>query len=67
MADEDLTLRDKFAIEILNGMLSSPTVASSLHESKFDHKYYLKEVEELVRSCYQIADIMRRVRLTVFE
>lgn len=83
MSDEEkpLDLRDKLALEILNGLLShSKNDVGSLIRDIVYHLNYdgegpaavvtreqaAERIEEVVRSCYKVADIMRRVRLTAF-
>lgn len=77
--DDDLTIRDKFAIAILQSVLSNSEVTASRkfglidYLDSFDSKNttYSKEafqsMERRIRACYMLADIMRKVRLTTFE
>jgi hypothetical protein len=76
MSDDEkpLDLRDKLAVEILNGLLASGGVEQS---GQLIHKYYSGKdevdreratilAERLIRTAYMMADIMRKVRLTAF-
>jgi len=74
MDDKDnLNVRDKLAIEILNGFLASSGGDSpqnqiiSLFFSNLNYDYGLERLEKLVRVSYICADMMRKVRLTSFE
>ena len=74
MDDEDIRLRDKFAIEILQSLLASNLsgVANfvTFHNSTDNpdtRKVNFEKMEHTVRAAYKIADIMRKVRLTSFE
>jgi CRISPR/Cas system-associated endonuclease Cas3-HD len=85
MKDEKpLDLRDKIAIEVLNGVISN---SKENNDSISDLLYYMtyainrpgdlsaqktqeeaqKKFEKIIRNCYKIADIMRKVRLQVFD
>jgi hypothetical protein len=86
MSDEEekpLDLRDKLALEILNGLLASdPTNYSEasgsiwgtgayighLYASKVprDQQDAKDRAEQLIRTAYMMADVMRKVRLTAF-
>lgn len=85
MSDEEkpLDLRDKLALEILNGLLANdPTYYSTnmgnvlgvganihhYHKSSFepDKEKARLQAEELIRTAYMMADVMRKVRLTAF-
>lgn len=72
--DDNLTLRDKFAIQIMNGMFSS----LDQEQTSFMVDYYDSDdkdqaraargvAQRLVRAAYFMADIMRKVRLAPFE
>ena len=73
--EKPLDLRDKLAMEVLNGLLSSGKDQSDVFMSNIT--YYLHnpdyekgtslEIEKTIRSCYKVADIIRKVRLTAFE
>lgn len=92
--DDKLTLRDKLAIEILNGALANgrdqtstimadvvyylvPDYQSDGSDPKHDQAVKIRDeqsakaaehrMERLIRSCYKMADIMRKVRLTPFQ
>lgn len=94
MDDEKFDLRDKLAIEILNGLLASgrdqtssimadvvyylvPHTPSESGDPKHDRAVRLHDeqtakiaeerMERIVRSCYKLADIMRKVRLDAFR
>lgn len=77
--EDKLTLRDKFAIEVLQALIArSP-------EKQYDDrlKFFIEnwdfkkqagivkladdQMRTLVRAAYRIADIMREIRLTAFE
>ena len=77
--EDKLTLRDKFAIEILQALITrSP-------EKQYDDRLKLfidnwnfkgghdvpklvdEQMRTLIRAAYRIADIMREIRLTAFE
>lgn len=83
--EKPLDLRDKMALEILNGLLAGDTNAgrgssgttykglsveirkfylSSDPENKERAKVY---AEDLVRTAYMMADVMRKVRLDPFS
>ncbi len=77
MSDEkELDLRDKIALEILNGILSNASDNNSMVVA--DVRFYInhkdasirdtaaERMEDLIRSCYRLADIVRKVRLTAF-
>lgn len=73
MDDEHLQLRDKLAIEILNGLLASEKEGASkgfitMMNSQYDtwRDEGVRKVEELIRSAYKIADLMRKIRLESF-
>ena len=77
--EEDLSIRDKFALSILNGLLSHPTLPGSTNHITNFHTYFdskatpgttsvvVEQMERYVRCAYQIADMMRKVRLSSFE
>jgi maltoporin len=74
--DEEIRLRDKFAIEILGSLLGKETyndeVANFItYHSSNDNPHTksnsYKRMEHTIRAAYKIADIMRKVRLTSFE
>lgn len=77
MSEEKPTeLRDHIALEILNGIISHSTPGSGLKmtlQNFFQdsdpqlRKYAEKHLEETIRNCYRVADIVRRVRLSTFE
>lgn len=65
--EKPLGLRDKLMIEVLNAyIMKSETMTSNIYDmgkvSNCD-----KSVEHIVRQCYKVADIIRKVRLTSFE
>lgn len=75
MDDDKFDLRDKLAIEILNAVLSS----EKGNERVQDITIYLssetkswaegahERLDRLIRSCYKVADMMRKVRMSAFE
>ncbi len=78
MDDEQMTLRDRFAMEVLNGILSNEKTGDTsdgfrailhylFHKDEHLRNGYRTIAEELVRSCYAMADIIRKVRLSTFE
>jgi hypothetical protein len=75
MSDEEkpIDLRDKIAIEIFNGLMSSgkfnvDDVTGLLRDEGTAVRIYAQErTEQAVRGCYKIADIFRKVRLSSFE
>lgn len=74
--EDELSLRDKFAIEILNGLImrdnqdpSSIIIDFVNHFSDKDEggkNSAYRRMEYLVRCAYKMADVMRKVRLTTF-
>jgi hypothetical protein len=70
--NEELTLRDKMAIAIFQGIISSEDSSSDFVET-FDSKdidqknHYSKRMERKIRAAYKLADMMRKVRLAPFE
>ena len=65
MDNEVLTLRDKFAIEIMSAILTqhqNPDVNAYLNRNS-DGK---KRIEKVAILAYEAADIMRKVRLNSF-
>jgi hypothetical protein len=78
MDDEDIRLRDKFAIEILSALIgksNSNLIGDFIfnmdpaykNDHPMDNKAAVQHLELSVRAAYKIADIMRKVRLTSFE
>jgi hypothetical protein len=78
MADEEkpLDLRDRLAMEILNGLLSNSKSSVASYVEREDGitstnpawtENSSQHVERIIRACYKAADIMRKVRLTVFD
>ena len=76
MSDEKpIELRDQIAISILNGILSSNIKKDSIQDifeflfakDKSQKEHANKQVENIVRISYGIADIVRKVRLSTFE
>lgn len=85
MSDEEkpLDLRDKLAMEILNGLISHskgdagdliPDIAHYVNYTCEDKDAQnkirhgaAKRLERVIRACYQAADIIRKVRLSSFE
>ena len=74
--EKPLELRDRIALELLNGLISNGNsnndTLSELqhyicHEDKGVRKTTEKKFEHWIRSCYKVADIMRKVRLSTFE
>lgn len=85
-AEKPLDLRDKIALEVLNGIIANSkdnndttkdllfyltydldTVVGDDREAKKQKEYAAKRFERLIRGCYRVADIMRKVRLSTFE
>ena len=64
-------------MEILNGVLSNPLLDKGdyfsdvqhyvMHEQEVVRLKAKERIERLVRSCYCVADIVRKVRLSTFE
>lgn len=78
MDDEDIRLRDKFAIEILSSLIgksSSTTIDDFIITVEpeyrkmhpIDYERAEQHLQLCVRTAYKIGDIMRKVRLTSFE
>lgn len=79
MSDEDsFTFRDKAAIEILAALIKQDNnkeayntvdtlVNGGYYNSEPDKKYAEERMLVFIRASYKIADLMRKVRLTVFE
>jgi hypothetical protein len=68
--DKPLDLRDKFALDILNGILSNDKISN--WSTIFNGDYYThtlndEQLMELVRTAYKISDMMRKVRIGSFE
>ena len=72
--EDDIRLRDKFAIEILQayiGREGNHTISAFINN--FDHDNTgvkddtFKHMERHIIAAYKIADIIRKVRLIVFE
>lgn len=73
--DKPIDLRDKLAIEILNAILSSDKgqdhaddiIQYINNENDKWHDGAVERMEKIIRNCYKVADIMRKVRLSTFE
>lgn len=73
--EKPFDLRDRIAMEILNGVLSNDhgknraeDIDRFLDNEDTDWgKDTPKRVERLIRNCYRVADIVRKVRLSAFE
>jgi len=73
--NEDLKLRDKFAIDILKVILSADTNTLLADFTEvFDDKeeearlrIYTRKLDRRIRAAYKIADMMRKVRMSTFE
>jgi hypothetical protein len=73
--NEDLKLRDKFAISILQSMLSDSKESPLMgfmetfddREDTTRYKLYLKMMERRIRASYKLADLMRKIRMSSFE
>lgn len=73
--EKPFELRDKLAVEILNGILSSEQggdrVADIIYYVNCDDengaRRAVERMEKVICSCYRVADIMRKVRLSTFE
>lgn len=82
--EKPFDLRDRIALEILNGIISNPvdinrsTISDLIHyitytndcddmSAKKQQEYAAKSFEKLIRGCYKVADIVRKVRLSTFE
>ena len=78
--NEELTLRDKFAIEVLSCLISDEgNKRYFIIQDQLKLKPYLipselemieranNYMENCCRAAYKIADIMRKIRLTAFE
>lgn len=81
-AEAPFNLRDRIAIEVLNGIISGSGKDSSIRSDVISYLNYESEdkriqedqqelakdrIEKLIRGCYKVADIMRKVRLSAFE
>ncbi len=72
---EDLSLRDLFAIKILVSLLSGSgqdNLKQFMRLLDSDPKDHAKQdsifyMERHIRASYKVADMMRKVRLSVFE
>jgi hypothetical protein len=69
--EENLSLRDKFAIQIFAALLNSAGIgiASAILENKsFNVKTAeFPASERLIYSSYALADIMRKIRIKAFD
>ena len=80
--EKPMDLRDKLAIEIFNGVLShsqkdtSYLIPDIIYYINYDgygpeadrlQDAATERIENMVRACYKVADIMRKVRLSAFE
>jgi len=74
--EKPIDIRDRIALEILNGIISHShgeiyevkTFFDCInHPDKDNQKYAATHFEKLVRACYKAADIVRKVRLSSFE
>jgi len=75
--DEDLTLRDKFAIALLQGMMANndftnPTIDFINTHDAQDEDDPIKDsstriIRRRIRAAYKMADMMRKIRLDVFD
>lgn len=71
--DDKMLLRDKLAIEILNGLLSTDGIKGMVSEycayfeDKGNKDHVEMRMERLIRCSYKIADMMRKVRLATFD
>lgn len=78
--EEKFSLRDKFAIEILQALINRlPAKDFDLIKSFTEHwhltdtknadiaKYYCERMDHLIRTAYKIADLMRENRLSAFK
>jgi hypothetical protein len=77
--DKPFDLRDRIALEILNGLIShsrnsldhadfAQEIMDNIgHSDKGVRDGAAKRIEHRIRSCYKVADIMRKVRLSTFE
>lgn len=76
-SDDEMSLRDKLAIEILNTFLVADQgkqfsivqefIKNFDSEDKDESKWVSQKAERLVRSAYKFADIVRKVRMSAFE
>jgi hypothetical protein len=74
--EKPFELRDRIALEILNGIIGNSSKNNIAIQNLL---FYInhpdrqvcdgseKDFEQLIRSCYKVADIMRKVRLSTFE
>jgi hypothetical protein len=83
MEDEkSFDMRDRIALEVLNGIISNAKDSDLVKEltqyltysSETDvstrkevEAACSKKIERIVRNCYKVADIVRKVRLSSFE
>jgi hypothetical protein len=72
--EKSFDLRDRIALELLNGLLSSgdknlPDFHGYIMEHVDGHlePWRIRRTEKMVRACYDLADIIRKVRLSAFE
>jgi hypothetical protein len=80
--EKPIDLRDKIALEVLNAIISNSRDGNSTtqdilyyieydssedQENKIQRSYAEKRFTKIVRSCYRVADIVRKVRLSPFE
>lgn len=65
-SDDEMSLRDKLAIEILNTFLVADQ-GKQFSIDKDESKWVSQKAERLVRSAYKFADIVRKVRMSAFE
>lgn len=67
MNEKDLTLRDRFALEIINGLVAGLGSSSYFDDYLENDEGAIREVEVLAITAYKIADQMRKARLVVFK
>jgi len=74
--EKPIDLRDRIALEILNGIIShshrevyeARTFFDFInHPDENNQRHAATHFEKLVRACYKAADIVRKVRLSSFE
>ena len=70
--EKPFDLRDRLAIEVLNGILSNsqnqrliPDMLHYIADGKYEEAN--ERVEKVIRACYRVADMIRKVRLSAFE
>jgi len=67
--DDKLTFADRIVLELLNGMISNDKhfIHYEIGAMSGTQGANSDGMEEIIRTCYKIADLVRKVRLSAFE